>query len=160
RNMLDARRRPERLDLKAQVAIDLFLLGALALHSLHLVTVPEQGEPLPRREQNHQRQESDDDDRLQQLTLPRLIDLANDRIVADVFFHRVPEIGPAHASLSIARSLALRARGLRATSWSSGTTGFRVSTRTAPSPAASARNACLTMRSSSEWNVMIANRAP
>ena len=69
----------------------------------------------------------------QQLPLPRLVDLADDRVVADVLLDRVFEVQSrrAHASLSIARSFALRARGLRATSASAGTTGRFVSTRSA-----------------------------
>src|SRR6185312_113128 len=127
-----------------------FLLRPLPLHPLHFVPVPEQREPLPRREQDDERKKSDDHDGLQQLTLPRFIDLPDDRVVANVFLDGVLEIDCAHASLSIARSLALRARGLRASSRSPATTGFLVRTRSASSAVANARNACLTTRSSRE----------
>src|SRR3954466_5089775 len=113
--------------------VDLFLLGAVALHPLHFIPVAEQGERLPSRDKNPQRKEADNHDRLEQLPLPRFIDLPDDRVVADVLLDRILEIDCAHASLSIARSFALRARGFRATSGSSATTGFRVRTRTAAS---------------------------
>src|SRR4029079_16884978 len=101
-----------------------------------------------------------DHDRLEQLALTRLVYFADDGVVPDVLLDGVLEIHPAHASLSTARKLALRARGLRATSASPGTTGLRVSTRRVSPAAASARNTCLTMRSSSEGNVMTASPAP
>src|SRR5688500_5245767 len=122
--------------------------------------MPQQLEVLPCREQEDQDEEPADRQRSPQLPLALVVHLADDRVVAHVFLDRVFEIHRAHASLSIARSFALRARGLRATSASPGITGLRVSTRRAASPAASARKRCLTMRSSSEWNVITASRAP
>ena len=60
---------------------------------------------------------------------------------------------------SAARSFALRDRGLRSISSSSAVTGFLVSTLYVPSCAPS-RNASFTMRSSSEWKLMITNLPP
>ena len=83
------------------------------------------------------------------------IDLADDRVVADVLLDRPLERVSRHARLaahqrrSALRSLALRARGLRSISACAGTCGRFV--RTAASPAACwARRVCLTIRSSSE----------
>src|SRR5262249_22462890 len=150
----------QRLDLEPQVTIDLFFGGALLLHALDLVSVPEQFEVLPGREQQHDDEEETDPDRAPELALPRLVDLADDRVVANVLLDRVLEVHIAHANLSIARSFALRALGLRATSSSAGVSGRLVTMRSGPSGRASARNACFTMRSSSEWNAITASRAP
>ena len=67
---------------------------------------------------------------------------------------------PACARRSAARSLALRARGLRSSSSSPGTTGRFVSTRTIASARSSARKVCLTIRSSSEWKLITTTRPP
>src|SRR3954470_11180046 len=160
RQARDAPGRAQGGDLQAQVAVDLLLLRPLLLHLLNLVAVAQQLEVLPRREQQDHDQDPADRERAPDLALTLIVHLANDQVVAYVFLDRVLEVDRTHASLSIARSLALRARGLRATSASAGVTGLRVSTRRAVSPAASARNVCLTTRSSSEWKVMTASRAP
>src|SRR5688572_27326154 len=157
---LDAARRSQCLDLEAQVAVHVLFRRAVPLHTLDLVSVAEQLEVLPGREQDDQDEKCADAEGSPQLALARFVHLAHDRIVPDVLLDGVFEVQRAHASLSIARSFALRARGLRATSASAGVTGLRVSTRSAISPAASARKTCLTMRSSSEWNVITASRAP
>src|SRR5450759_5086409 len=79
-----------------------------------------------------------------------IVHFADDRVVANVLLDRVLEVHSVHANLSIARSFALRARGLRATSSSAATSGSFVKI-TSPSPAFSiARNVCFTIRSSSE----------
>src|SRR5262245_43066421 len=132
------------------MTVDFFLGGALLLQPFHQVAVLHQLEVLPGREQEHDDEQRADRHRSPQLLLPRLVDLADDRVVANVLLDRVLEIGGAHASLSIARSFALLARGLRATSSALASSGRLVSTRIAASPWASARNVCLTMRSSSE----------
>ena len=73
--------------------------------------------------------------------LAGLVDLADDRVVAHVLLDRVFEIA-AHASLSIARSLALRARGLRATSSSPASIGRLVRMRSAASALGQRAEAC------------------
>ena len=77
-----------------------------------------------------------------QLPLPRLVDLADDRVVADVLLDRVFEVGRAHASLSIARSLALRARGLLRHFVVAGLDRPLGQDPDAPSPRARARGTC------------------
>src|SRR5262249_55763217 len=144
------------------------------------VPVLEQLEVLPRGEQQCQHQERRNRARLPELALPRLVDLADDQVVPNVFldcvlerFHTFGDLescGPSglldtaglktcatnamrgnHATRSAARNFALRARGLRSTSSSSAWIGFFVSTRTACFSVRSiARNVCLTIRSSSE----------
>src|SRR5688572_3400780 len=163
RHLLDALRGAQRLDFQAQVAIDLFFTGAFALEALHLVAVQHQLQRLPGGEQHDQHEHGADSGRAPQLPLPLLVDLPDDRVVANVLLDRVFEIKSApdgHASLSMARSFALRARGLRSISASPGTIGRLVSTWSAARPCASARKACFTMRSSSEWNVITTRRAP
>ena len=59
------------------------------------------------------------------------VDLADDRVVPDVLFDGEFEID-AHATFSTTRNLALRARGLPATSSSPGCTGRRVTAVTTP----------------------------
>ena len=92
--------------------------GALALHLLEPIAVAQQLEVLPGREQQHEHQHDADAERLPQLALPALVDLADDLVVPDVlangvfegaFVHRAPSLPNSNA----ARSLALRARGLR-----------------------------------------------
>ena len=64
------------------------------------------------------------------LTLTFAVDLANDRVVPDIFLDRVFELR-AHAatlSRSTTRSLALRLRGFKRNSSGEGTTGFLVTT--------------------------------
>src|SRR5205085_4227110 len=136
-----------------------FLGGALLLHPLDLVAVGQQLEVLPRRKQQHHDQEEADPHGPPQLALSRLVHLADDRVVANVLLDRVLEVQPAHASLSIARSLALRARPLSATSSSDGVNGRLVRIRSPASAFAIARNVCFTIRSPSEWNVITASRA-
>ena len=133
-----------------QVPVDLFFGRARVLQFLDPVAVLQEFEVLPGRKEHHGDEQATDRRRPPQLALPCLVDLADDRVVAYVLLDGVLEVHRAHASLSIARSLALRARGLRATSSSPGPSGLRVSTRTADSPAASARKVCFTIRSSSE----------
>src|SRR6188768_2108194 len=160
RNLLDPARRAQSLDLEPEMAIDLLFRGTLLLHALDLVAMLQQLEVLPGRKQQHDDQEQADPERAPQLALSGLVDLPDDRVVANVLLDRVLEVHRAHANLSITRSLALRARGLRAVSASPGTAGRFVRIRR-PSPAfSSARNVCFTIRSSSEWNVITANRAP
>src|SRR4051812_2911568 len=146
---LDPLRRLERVDLELEAARDVLLGGALALQLLHLVAVAQQLEVLPGRDQEDEHEEAGDADRLPQLALPRLVDLADDRVVADVFLDGVLERFH-QAILSAARSLALRARGLRSTSSSPAISGFLVSTCTSASRCCRARSVCLTMRSSRE----------
>src|SRR5829696_2937753 len=150
RDLLDAPRRAERLDLERKVPVDLLFRGALLLHPLDLITVPEQLEVLPRGEEYDNHEEQPNAHGSPELPLARLVDLADDRVVANVLLDRVLEVHSAHANLSIARSFALRARGLRATSSSAAVSGRLVRMRR-PSPVFSrARKVCFTMRSSSE----------
>ena len=149
-HVLDPPRRAERLDLQLEMAVDFFLRHSFLLQALHQVAVLNELEMLPGREEQHRDEQRPDPDSAQQLTLARFVDLADDRVVAHVFLDRVFEVGRAHASLSIARSLALRARGLLATSSSLASIGRLVRIRIAASAWASARKVCLTMRSSSE----------
>src|SRR5207237_10668275 len=142
------------------MTIDLFFRRAFLLHALDVVAVAEQLEVLPRREQQHHDQEHADSHRAPQLALPRLVHFADDWIVPHVLLDRVFEIHRAHSTLSIARSFALRARGFRASSASAGTSGRFVRMRIASSAFSIARNVCFTIRSSREWNVITASRAP
>src|SRR5262245_51320715 len=133
------------------MTVDFLFRHAFLLHLLQPVAVPEQLEVLPRREQQHRDQKAADTYRPPQLTLPVPVDLADDRVVADVLLDRVFERLRRHASRSAARSLALRARGFLSISASDGITGFFVRTRMATSPLACIpRSVCLTMRSSRE----------
>ena len=112
-----------------------FLLGgALALHLLEPVAVPQQLEVLPGREQQDEHEERRDADRLPELALPRLVHFPDDRVVANVLLDRVFE-GFSHAlaailirSRSAARSFALRARGFVAHFVVARHDGFFVST--------------------------------
>src|SRR5215471_17288582 len=158
-DLLDALRRAQRLDLEPQVAVHVLLGRALLLHPLDLVAVAQELEVLPRREEQHQHEEEPDAHRAPELPLPRLVDLADDGVVANVLLDRVLEVHSAHANLSIARSFALRARALRATSPSDGVSGRFVRIRSPASARSSARKVCFTIRSSSEWNVITASRA-
>src|SRR5579884_2915971 len=154
---LDARGRPQRFDFELQPPRRLLLGGALALHLLDLIAVAQHLEVLPGREQQDDDEEGGNRDRLPHLPVAFFVHFADDRVVADVLLDRVLEgFGHRYAILSTARSFALRARGFRATSASPGTIGFFVST----SSCASARKVCLTIRSSSEWNVITTSRAP
>ena len=58
----------------------------------HAVAVPQQLEVLPGREQQHRHEHDADPGRAPQLPLPRLVDLADDRVVADVLLDRVFEV--------------------------------------------------------------------
>src|SRR5262245_64109292 len=82
------------------------------------------------------------------------IGFANHVAIDDAFFNMNFD---GHQILSQARSFALRARGLRRTSSSDAVTTFFVSTRPGT---ADTRNLCLTIRSSSEWNVITTTRPP
>src|SRR5262249_60315014 len=104
--------------------------------------------PLPHRKQEPAPAQQGQPERAVKLPPLAMIDLADDRIVPDVFLDGVFDVD-AHAALSTTRSRALRARGLRWTSASSGPIGFRVSNATFPS-AASGRNVRLPARSASE----------
>src|SRR4029078_1998876 len=160
RDLLYALRRPQRLDLEAQMTVHFLLGGALLLHALDLIAVAQQLEVLPRGEEQHHHQEEPDPGRAPQLLLPRLVHLADDRVVANVLLDRVLEVHRAHANLSIARSFALRARGVRSTSASGAESGRLVTMPSCSSAFAMARNVCLTMRSSSERDVITASRGP
>src|SRR5688572_2532556 len=105
------------------MAVYFFFRRTFLLQPLHQVSVPHELEVLPGREEQHHHEHGADGDRSPQLTLARLVDLTDDWIVANVLLDRVLEIGRAHASLSIARSLALRALGLRSRSSSPASTG-------------------------------------
>src|SRR6185503_14586925 len=128
----------------------------------------QQLEMLPGGQEEDEHEEAGHADRLPQLAVTLLVHLADDRVVPDVFLDGVfegfhgcsPRVPALHAIRSAARSLALRARGLAATSSSRGTIGFLVSTCTRPSRCCSARSVCLTMRSSSEWKAITTSRAP
>ena len=90
------------------------------------------------------------------------IDLADDRVVADVFLDRVFEglgrhVRSACSDRVAARSFALRARGFRSISASVGTCG-RLVRMLIPPAACRARSVCFTTRSSSEWNVITTRR--
>src|SRR5688500_3160344 len=119
------------------MTVDFFLAGTLAFQLLEVVAVPDQLKRLAGGEQQHQHQHRGDAGGAPELSLPLLVNLSDDGIVPDVFLDRVFEIEPTtstHASLSIARSLALRARGLRSSSAGSGTSGRLVSMRSARRP--------------------------
>ena len=144
-------RRTQRLDLELQMAVDLQLLRPLVLHLLDPVAVLEQLEVLPCGEQQDRDEKHADGPGSPQLTLTGLIDLADDRVVAHVVLDEVLEVLFAHANLSAARSLALRARGFRVTSSGPGRRGRLVSTWSAISPPrSSSRSTVLTIRSSRE----------
>ena len=125
---------------------------------------------LPRREQQRPATRNTPiADRPPHLAVPLAIDLADDRVVADVLLDRVFERfarhgPPARPAVLPAAPPPAAWRCARADSARSppraGTTGRFVRT-VSPSPAAcSARSVCLTIRSSSEWNVMTASRPP
>src|SRR4030095_12407329 len=108
------------------------------------LAVAEEVEVLPRGEQQGQHEKACDAHRLGEFALTGFVNFADDRIVPNVFLYCVLEC--LHGVLrwctyvrSAARSLALRARGLRVISSSLGTIGFLVSTRTPASPDSSAR---------------------
>ena len=129
-------------NLQLQVAIQFFFGCAFLLQPLHQVAVTHELEVLPRRKEQHRYEQRADADGAKQLPLPRLVDLAHDRVVAHVFLDGVFEVGRAHASLSIARNLALRARGLRATSSSPASIGRLVRIRIAVLRRARAHGTC------------------
>ena len=94
--------------------------------------------------------------------MPIAIDLADDRVVADVFLDCVFEglgrhVRSACSDRVAARSFALRARGFRSISASLGTSG-RFVRIVMPPAVCSARSVCFTTRSSSEWNVITTRR--
>src|SRR6267143_2063431 len=116
-------RRSQRLDLEAQVTVDLFFRGSFELHALESVPVAQQLEVLPRREEKHRDEEEAEPHRAPHVALPIAIDLAHDWIVPYVFPDRIFERFGRHTdpwrsacqdTRSAARSFALRARGLRA----------------------------------------------
>ena len=151
RQPLDARRRAQRVDLEAEVTIDFVLGGALLLHLLDAVAMTKQLEMLPRREEEHGDQKYADRHRAPHLEMPLAVDLADDRVVAYVLLDCVFEFAAHDACpISAARSLALRARGLRSISASLGTTGRFVRILSPKPSACSARSVCFTIRSSSE----------
>src|SRR6266508_2457270 len=151
RKRFDAFGRLQRFDLEAQPAARLLFRRALTLHLFHFVPVTQQLEMLPGREQEREHEKRGDAERFPELALPRFVDLADDRVVANVFLDRVLErLRHGYASLSAARSFALRARGLLWISSSRAMSGFFVSTLT-PAPRCSRpRSVCFTIRSSSE----------
>ena len=144
------------------MAVGLLFRHQLLLHLLEPVPVAQQLEVLPGPEEHHDHQEGADADGPEHVPVALAIDLADDRVVLDVLLDGVFERLCEHATSAIcrvrvrhtasaARSFALRARGLWSTSASVGTSGRLVSTRSSgEGPACSARNVCLTMRSSSE----------
>ena len=77
-------RRSQRVDLEPQMAVDLVLGGALLLHLLDAVAVAQQLEVLPGGEEEDGDQEDADRHRPPHLEVPLAIDLAHDRVVADV----------------------------------------------------------------------------
>src|SRR5439155_9658681 len=75
--------------------------------------------------------------------------------------HSNQELHAAASRAASTRSLALRARGFAAHSWTDGLMGRLVRTvKPAAGPCVSARNVCFTMRSSSEWKARTTKRAP
>src|SRR5207249_4337661 len=89
--LLDTSRGSQRLDLEAQVTVDLLFRGSFELHALEPVPVAEQLEVLPRREEKHRHEEEAEPRRAPHVALPVAIDLAHDRIVPYVFLDRVFE---------------------------------------------------------------------
>ena len=133
----DTLRRLERLDLQLEVPVDFDLLLAGPLHLLDTVAVSQQLEVLPGRADQQRQDDRADPRPAPQVAVARVVDLADDLVVPDVLadrviegFHHAPPAAAACARRSAARSLALRARGLRPISSSPGTTGRFVSTRT------------------------------
>jgi hypothetical protein len=78
-NALDAARRAERLDLQLQMPVHFFFRRPLLLEPLHEVAVAHELEVLPRGEEQHEDEDRADRDRSPELTLPCLVDLADDR---------------------------------------------------------------------------------
>src|SRR4051812_47977222 len=143
------------------MTVDLLFRGAFLLHLLDAVAVPQQLEVLPRREEQDRDQEGAGANRAPHLLVPFAIDLPHDRVVANVLLDGVLEFRAHDATpISAARSLALRDRGLRAISASSGTTGRFVRIRRPKLSCCSARSVCFTIRSSREWNAITAIRPP
>ena len=89
--LLDALRRLERVDLETQLAADFFFGGALAVHLFDLVAVPQQLEMLPGGKEQHDDEKSGEAGGLPQLALTRFVDLAHDRVVANVLLDGVFE---------------------------------------------------------------------
>src|SRR4051812_41858488 len=113
-------------------------------------------------EQQHRHHQPANPERPEELALLLPVHLADDGVVADVLFDCVLEVD-AHASatpFSTTRRRALRARGLCATSASSGRIGLRVIVRNVSPASTMRRNVCFTTRSSSEWNAITAIRPP
>ena len=84
-------RRLERLDFEPQVAVDLFLVAACLLHLFEAIAVLQKLDALPSREQQH-----GDKDHAQcygtpLLPEPALVNLADDRVVPNVFLDGVFE---------------------------------------------------------------------
>src|SRR5262245_10835540 len=166
RGLLDALRRPQSLELESKMTVDVVFVGAIALDLLDPVAVPQQLEVLPCGKQQNRNEQAEDAERRPQLALPLLVDLTDDLIVANVLsdfvFKGACLIHPSsyapplpafqlRCDRTAARNLALRARGLAATSSSVAVTGCFVSSETtASSPRARSRSVCLTTRSSSE----------
>src|SRR4051812_37839717 len=158
REPLDAARGSQRIELEPQLLSGFFFRRTLTIQFLDLVAVPQQLEVLPRGKEQRRHEEHGNARSFPQFAQPGFVDFADHGIVADVFFDGVFE-RLHHVILSAARNFALRARGLRATSSSVGTSGFFVSTSIPAPPRSSLRSVCFTMRSSSEWNVMTTSRA-
>ena len=146
------------------MTVDLELVSALLLHLLDLVSMTQQLEVLPCGEEHDGNQKHSYASRPPQLELAILVYFADDRIVPNVLLDGAFKVSRGHeaisqsldtqATLSAARSLALRARGLRLISSSVGRIGRFVSTRTRLSPSPllplSSRKTVFTTRSSSE----------
>src|SRR5688500_5462106 len=147
RNVLDALRRQQRLDLEQQLAADFLLLAALALQLLDLIPMAKQHEMLPGPEEHHADEKAANQHPPPEIAMALMIDLPDDRVVSDVLADLVFEVDAAHAIRSTARSFALRARGLAAHSDAAAITGFLVRTRTSSSPRSSIRIVCFTTRS-------------
>ena len=102
-------------------------------------------------------------DRFPELALPRLVHLADDGVVPDVFLDRVLE-GFGHDLRQPLRRAQLRASRARVAPYFVLVRHDRLLRQHLQHggvwPCASARSVCFTMRSSSEWNVMTTSRAP
>src|SRR5688500_11160294 len=71
--------------------VDFFFLAALLLHLLGAIAMLQPLDSLPTREQQHADEEHTDSDRSPLLLQPALVDLADDRIVPNVFLDGVFE---------------------------------------------------------------------
>ena len=84
------------------------LAGALALHLLEAIAMAEQLEVLPGREQQHEDEEDANQRRAPHLAVTLAIDLADDRVVADVFLDCVFEGLGRHVRTACSSRIAAR----------------------------------------------------